>query len=112
MPFYHRVYIPSELQLIAGGTHCRVRLFLLVAQALLLVLSGHSQEWLCCFSAWKDGLSSTSVKSLREIAHTKNRVSAKVRLAGGALRVVELHWYEAHEIGQRDMKIRRYLDEL
>ena len=37
---------------------------------------------------------------------------ATVRLANGALRGVELHWYEAHGIGQRDMKIKRYLDEL
>jgi hypothetical protein len=42
----------------------------------------------------------------------KLKGTAKVRLAGGALRVVELHWYEAHGIGQRDMKIKRYLDEL
>jgi hypothetical protein len=34
-----------------------------------------------------------------------------VRLPNGALRVVELHWYEAHGIGKRDMKIKRYLDE-
>ena len=33
-------------------------------------------------------------------------------LTVGALRVVELHWYEAHGIGQRDMKIKHYLDEL
>ena len=37
--------------------------------------------------------------------------TATVRLLNGALRVVELHWYEAHGIGQRDMKIKRDLDE-
>ena len=26
------------------------------------------------------------------------------------LRRVELHWYEAHGIGKRDIKIKRYLD--
>lgn len=26
-------------------------------------------------------------------------------------REVELHWYEAHGIGKRDLKIKRYLDE-
>ena len=36
---------------------------------------------------------------------------AKVRLPNGALRKVELHWYEAHGIGKRDLKIKRYLDE-
>ena len=35
---------------------------------------------------------------------------AKLRLANGALRRAELHWYEAHGIGKRDMKIKRYLD--
>ena len=35
---------------------------------------------------------------------------ATVRLLNGALRRVELHWYEAHGIGKRDMKIKRYLD--
>jgi hypothetical protein len=42
----------------------------------------------------------------------KLKGTAMVRLANGARRVVELHWYEAHGIGQRDMKIKHYLDEL
>jgi hypothetical protein len=37
---------------------------------------------------------------------------ATVRLPNGALREVELHWYEAHGIGKRDLKIKRYLDQL
>ena len=36
---------------------------------------------------------------------------AAVRLPNGALRRAELHWYEAHGIGKRDVKIKRYLDE-
>ena len=36
---------------------------------------------------------------------------ATVRLQNGALRKVELHWYEAHGVGKRDIKIKRYLDE-
>jgi hypothetical protein len=36
---------------------------------------------------------------------------ATIRLPNGALRRVELHWYEAHGIGKRDVKIKRYLDE-
>jgi hypothetical protein len=35
---------------------------------------------------------------------------ATVRLPNGALRRAELHWYEAHGIGKRDVKIKRYLD--
>lgn len=37
---------------------------------------------------------------------------ATVRLPNGAERKVELHWYEAHGIGKRDLKIKRYLDEV
>ena len=36
---------------------------------------------------------------------------ATVRLPNGMLRRVELHWHEAHGIGKRDMKIKRYLDQ-
>ena len=36
---------------------------------------------------------------------------ATVRLLNGDLRKVELHWYEAHGIGKRDIKIKHYLDE-
>ena len=32
------------------------------------------------------------------------------QLPNGNLRRVELHWYEAHGIGKRDMKIKTYLD--
>jgi hypothetical protein len=35
---------------------------------------------------------------------------ATVRLRNGSLRRVELHWYEAHGIGRRDFKIKRYID--
>jgi hypothetical protein len=41
----------------------------------------------------------------------KMKGTATVRLPNDALRSVELHWYEAHGIGKRDMKIKRYLDE-
>jgi hypothetical protein len=35
---------------------------------------------------------------------------ASVRLANGRIQTVELHWYEAHGIGKRKYKIKRYLD--
>ena len=41
----------------------------------------------------------------------KRKGVAMVRLANGKLRRVELHWYEAHGIGKRDLKINAYLDE-
>ena len=33
-----------------------------------------------------------------------------VRLINGRVRRVEVHWYEAHGIGKRKMKIKGYLD--
>jgi len=41
----------------------------------------------------------------------KMKGTATVRLPNGALRAVESHWYEAHGIGERDLKIKRFLDE-
>ena len=41
----------------------------------------------------------------------KRKGTATVRLANGALRRVEIHWYEAHGIGRCDFKIKRYLNE-
>jgi len=35
---------------------------------------------------------------------------ALVRLQGGTTRKAELHWYEAHGIGRKEIKRKRYLD--
>ena len=35
---------------------------------------------------------------------------ARVRLASGLIRLAELHWYEAHGIGKKEFKRKRYLD--
>lgn len=35
---------------------------------------------------------------------------ALIRLATGAIRKAELHWYEAHGIGKKEIKRKRYLD--
>ncbi len=40
----------------------------------------------------------------------KMKGEATVRLAQGQLRHAELHWYEAHGVGKRGMKIKRLLD--
>ncbi len=37
---------------------------------------------------------------------------ATVRLPNGAIHEVELHWYEAHGIGRRELKIKHYVDDL
>jgi hypothetical protein len=58
--------------------------------------------------------------SIREIERLRQRFGAgrwrkrkgiaTVRLINGRIRKVELHWYEAHGIGKKKMKIKRYLD--
>ena len=35
---------------------------------------------------------------------------ARVRLASGIARLAEIHWYEAHGVGRKKMKIKRFLD--
>ena len=40
----------------------------------------------------------------------KRKGVATVRLSNGRLRRAELHWYEAHGIGRRKLKIKRFLD--
>ena len=35
---------------------------------------------------------------------------ARIRLANGHIRQAELHWYEAHGIGKKELKRKRYLD--
>jgi hypothetical protein len=35
---------------------------------------------------------------------------ARIRLRSGRVRLAELHWYEAHSIGKKEIKRKRYLD--
>ena len=35
---------------------------------------------------------------------------ARIRLPDGSVRLAELHWYEAHGIGKKEFKAKRYLD--
>jgi hypothetical protein len=58
--------------------------------------------------------------SIRENADLKARYGgrpwrklkgiATVRLVNGGVRRAEIHWYEAHGVGKRKMKIKRLLD--
>jgi hypothetical protein len=41
----------------------------------------------------------------------KLKGSAYIRLPDGRIRLAELHWYEAHGIGKKEIKRKRYLDE-
>ena len=59
-------------------------------------------------------------KSIRDIASLRKQYGpgrwrklkgiATVRLIDGSIKKAELHWYEAHGIGKRKMKVKRYLD--
>ena len=40
----------------------------------------------------------------------KMKGEALIRLASGKRRRAEVHWYEAHGVGKRYMKFKRYLD--
>ena len=40
----------------------------------------------------------------------KVKGSAYVELLTGEVRLAELHWYEAHGIGRKEIKIKRLLD--
>jgi hypothetical protein len=35
---------------------------------------------------------------------------ASVHLSNGDIRLAEIHWFEAHGIGKRKMRIKRFLD--
>lgn len=40
----------------------------------------------------------------------KVKGSAYVELVTGEIRLAELHWYEAHGVGRKEIKIKRLLD--
>jgi hypothetical protein len=40
----------------------------------------------------------------------KVKGAARVRLADGTIRRAELHWYEAHSYGRKELKLKRFLD--
>jgi hypothetical protein len=36
---------------------------------------------------------------------------AKVRLSDGSVKLSEIHWFEAHGIGKKNIKVKYYLGE-
>jgi hypothetical protein len=60
-------------------------------------------------------------RAIRDIASLKRRYGtgnwrklkgvATIRLADGTFRKAELHWYQAHGIGKRKLKVKRFLDQ-
>lgn len=62
----------------------------------------------------------TSGRGIRDLSELKKRYGdgnwrkckgeATIALPNGKIRRAELHWYEAHGVGKRRMKRKRYLD--
>jgi len=58
-------------------------------------------------------------RSIRELARLrkiygvsrwrKRKGVARIRLTDGSLRWAEVHWYEAHGIGRKELKIKRFI---
>jgi hypothetical protein len=40
----------------------------------------------------------------------KRKGVARVRLPDGTIQLAEIHWYEAHGIGRKEVKIKRLVD--
>jgi len=59
-------------------------------------------------------------RSIRDLARLRRQYGpgrwrklkgiALVRLTNGRIRRAELHWYEAHGIGKKEIKRKRYMD--
>jgi hypothetical protein len=59
----------------------------------------------------------SSIRDLRRLTEgygsgrwRKLKGIATIRLRNGQVRRAELHWYEAHGIGKKDFKIKRYIE--
>ncbi len=40
----------------------------------------------------------------------KTEGNAKIRLEDGTVRLAEIHWYEGHGKGRKEIKIKKYLE--
>jgi hypothetical protein len=59
-------------------------------------------------------------RGIRRLKHLRKRFGGKrwrklkgnatVRLVTGSTRQAEIHWYEAHGVGRKGFKIKRFLD--
>jgi hypothetical protein len=59
----------------------------------------------------------SSIRDIRRLRRTYGKGRwrelkgmAKIRLRSGRIRLVELHWYEAHGIGRKEIKRKHNLD--
>jgi hypothetical protein len=60
----------------------------------------------------------TAIRELGRLKRTygrghwrKRKGPAMIRLADGTVCKVEVHWYEAHGYGRKEMKIKRFVEE-
>ena len=59
----------------------------------------------------------TGIRDIRRLRRSygkgrwrKMKGMARVKLVSGRIRTAELHWYEAHGIGKKEIKRKSYLD--
>ncbi|PYS54062.1 MAG: hypothetical protein DMG13_10010 [Acidobacteria bacterium] len=59
----------------------------------------------------------TSIRDLQRLRRMygkgrwrKLKGMARIQLPNGKVRMAEVHWYEAHGIGRREIRWKRYLD--
>jgi len=58
-----------------------------------------------------------SIRELRRLNRVYGKINwkkrkgiAKIRLKDGTLKLAELHWYEGHGKGRKEIKIKKYLE--
>ena len=56
-----------------------------------------------------EGRKTSACKQLL-INRKKMKGIANIRLPSGKIRLAELHWYEAHGIGKKEIKRKKYLE--
>ncbi len=67
---------------------------------------------------WTETIASgRSIRELRRLNRIYGRATwrkrkgiAKIRLPDGFIRIAELHWYEGHGKGRKEIKIKKYLE--
>lgn len=59
----------------------------------------------------------TGIRELERLRKTygkgrwrKRKGTATVELSDGTIRKAEVHWYEAHGIGRKELKIKKFMD--
>jgi hypothetical protein len=67
---------------------------------------------------WVETIASgRSIRELRRLNRIYGRTTwrkrkgiAKIRLTDGTIKLAELHWYEGHGKGRKEIKIKKYLE--